>query len=55
MEDSSHLYDIVKRFVYILCEDQRSLESIKKAFYDVSSDLNIGRIITDIPNSPNEN
>ena len=55
MEDSSHLYDIVKRFVYILCGDQRSLESIKKAFYDVSSDLNIGRIISDIPNSPNEN
>jgi EAL domain-containing protein (putative c-di-GMP-specific phosphodiesterase class I) len=55
MEDCAHLYEIVKRFVYILCEERDSLESIKKAFYDVSGDLNIGRIISDIPDSPNEN
>ena len=56
MTDSTdHRFDLVKKFLDILLEDNSSLESIKRGFYDISSDLNLGRVIGEIPQSSNDN
>ena len=55
MTDSTdHRFDLVKKFLDILLEDTSSLESIKRGLYDISSDLNLGRVIGEIPQSSND-
>ena len=52
---SEHQFEIVKAFLDTLVDDLTSLESIKRGLYEVSSDLNLGRVIGDIPQSSNDN